>query len=201
MIDIGKLTDLTNFNPVPVNKYMAKIYCPFQIPLSNIDTRTLAMRVESAELPGKTITTSESRLYGPIRKIPYNLGFIDTTFTFMCSDAYIVEKRFFDKWADYIVNPDTFDVEYHDSLIGNINLQLLDNHNEVMYEVDYIDVFPINVSAMNLGFGQMNDYAKFSVTFSYRKWKATDIQSNTPPPRQSLNPADRSQIPNSNQGG
>ena len=187
MIDIGKLTDLTSFNPVPVNRYIAKVYCPI---VSSIDTQTLAMTVESAELPGKTITTSESRLYGPIRKIPYNLGFIDTTFTFMCSDAYIVEKRFFDKWADYIINPDTFDVEYHDSLVGNINLQLLDNDNEVMYEVDYIDVFPINVSAMNLGFGQMNDYAKFSVTFSYRKWKAKDIEFNTPS-QQSLNPADR----------
>tara|TARA_B100000287_G_C20343875_1_gene666965 strand:+ start:69 stop:662 length:594 start_codon:yes stop_codon:yes gene_type:complete len=197
MIDIGKLTDLTNFNPVPVNRYIAKVYCPIN---SSINTQTLAMMVESAELPGKTITTSESRLYGPIRKIPYNLGFIDTTFTFMCSDAFIVEKRFFDKWADHIVNPNTFDVEYHDSLVGNINLQLLDNHNEVMYEVDYIDVFPINVSAMNLGFGQMNDYAKFSVTFSYRKWKAKDLQFNTPS-QQTLNPADRLQNPNSNQGG
>jgi len=187
MIDIGKLTDLTNFNPVPVNRYIAKVYCPI---VSSIDTQTLAMTVESAELPGKTITTSESRLYGPIRKIPYNLGFIDTTFTFMCSDAFIVEKRFFDKWADHIINPNTFDVEYHDSLVGNINLQLLDNHNEVMYEVDYLEVFPINVSAMNLGFAQMNDYAKFSVTFSYRKWKAKDIEFNTPS-QQSLNPADR----------
>ena len=191
MIDIGKLTDLTNFNPVPVNRYIAKVYCPSSVQLaSSINTQTLAMTVESAELPGKTITTSESRLYGPIRKIPYNLGFIDTTFTFMCSDAFIVEKRFFDKWADHIINPNTFDVEYHDSLVGNINLQLLDNHNEVMYEVDYLEVFPINVSAMNLGFSQMNDYAKFSVTFSYRKWKAKDIEFNTPS-QQSLNPADR----------
>ena len=169
MIDIGKLTDLTSFNPVPVNKYVAKIYCPIT---QSIDTSTLAMRVESAELPGKTITTSESRLYGPIRKIPYNLGFIDTTFTFMCSDKFIVEKRFFDKWANYIIDQDTFDAEYYDSLVGNINLQLLDNHNQVMYEVEYIEAFPINVSAINVGYGQMNDYAKFSVTFSYRKWKS-----------------------------
>ena len=197
MIDIGKLTDLTNFNPVPVNRYIAKIYCPI---VSSINTQTLAMAVESAELPGKTITTSDARLYGPLRKIPYNLGFIDSTFTFMCSDAFLVEKRFFDKWADHIIDPETFNAEYYDSLVGNINLQLLDNHNEIMYEVDYMEAFPINVSAMNVGFGQMNDYAKFSVTFSYRKWKAKDIQFNTPS-QQSLNPADRLQTPNSNQGG
>tara|TARA_Y100000593_G_scaffold85392_1_gene162348 strand:+ start:362 stop:964 length:603 start_codon:yes stop_codon:yes gene_type:complete len=200
MIDIGKLTDLTNFNPVPLNRYIAKIFCPVVKSNFNIDTQTLAMAVESAELPGKTITTSDARLYGPLRKIPYNLGFIDSTFTFMCSDAFIVEKRFFDNWADFIIDPNTFDAEYHDNLVGNINLQLLDNHNEVMYEVDYLEVFPINVSAMNVGFGQTNDYAKFSVTFSYRKWKKKDIEFNTPSQR-SLNPADRLQIPNSNQGG
>jgi len=187
MIDIGKITDLKNFNPVPVNRYVAKIFCP--IP-SSINTETLAMRVESAELPGKTITTSDARLYGPLRKIPYNLGFIDSTFTFMCSDTFLVEKRFFDKWADYILDPETFNAEYYDSLVGSINLQLLNEQNEVMYEVDYMEAFPINVSAMNVGFAQMNEYAKFSVTFSYRKWKAKDIEFN-PPSQQSLNPADR----------
>ena len=187
MIDIGKITDLKNFNPVPVNRYVAKIFCPIT---SSINTETLAMRVESAELPGKTITTSDARLYGPLRKIPYNLGFIDSTFTFMCSDTFLVEKRFFDKWADYILDPETFNAEYYDSLVGSINLQLLNEQNEVLYEVDYMEAFPINVSAMNVGFAQMNEYAKFSVTFSYRKWKAKDIEFN-PPSQQSLNPADR----------
>lgn len=171
MIDIGKLTDLTSFNPVPLNRYVAKILCPTTQSPTEIDVRTLAMRVESAELPGKSIPTSDARLYGPIRKIPYNLSFIDSTFTFICSDNFLVEKRFFDDWADLMINPDTFDVEYHDNLVGTINLQLLNEANVLMYEVQYMEAFPINVSAMNVGFAQMNDYAKFSVTFSYRKWK------------------------------
>ena len=171
MTDIGKLTNLTSFNPVPVNRYVAKIFRPDTQNPTEIDTSTLAMRVESAELPGKSIPTSDARLYGPIRKIPYNLSFIDSTFTFMCSDNFLVEKRFFDDWADLIVNPDTFDVEYHDNLVGTINLQLFNDENLLMYEVQYMEAFPINISAMNVGFAQMNDYAKFSVTFSYRKWK------------------------------
>ena len=185
MIDIGKLTDLTSFNPVPVNRYVAKIITPISLP--GLDTKTLSMRVESAELPGKSIATSDSRLYGPIRKIPYNLGFIDSTFTFMCSDNYMIEKRFFDEWANYIIDQDTFNVEYYDSLIGNINLQILDTQNEVMYEVEFLEVFPLNVSAISVGFGQMNDYAKFSVTFSYRKWKKLILQNVAPPIPQGIN--------------
>ena len=191
MIDIGKITDLkTSFNPVPVNRYVAKIIAPISLP--GLDTKTLSMRVESAELPGKSFATSDSRLYGPIRKIPYNIGFIDSTFTFMCSDNYMIEKRFFDEWANYIIDQDTFNVEYFDSLIGNINLQILDTQNEVMYEVEFLEVFPLNVSAISVGFAQMNDYAKFSVTFSYRKWKKLILQNVAPPIPQGIN--DRSNI-------
>ena len=98
----------------------------------------------------------------------------------MCSDNFLVEKRFFDDWANYIIDQDTFNAEYYDNLIGSINLQLLNDRNELMYEVEYMEVFPINVSAMNVGFSQMNEYAKFSVTFSYRKWKrlSSNAQSN-----------------------
>ena len=185
MIDVGNITQLQNYNPVPVNRYVAKIFAPISLP--GLDTKTLSMRVESAELPGKSIATSDSRLYGPIRKIPYNLGFIDSTFTFMCSDNYMIEKRFFDEWANYIIDQDTFNVEYYDSLIGNINLQILDTQNEVMYEVEFLEVFPLNVSAISVGFGQMNDYAKFSVTFSYRKWKKLILQNVAPPIPQGIN--------------
>lgn len=173
MIDIGKITDLKNYATVPVNKYVATVTAPVNIP--NFDSRTLAMRCESAELPGKSIPTSESRLYGPIRKIPYNLSFIDSTFTFMCSQPHLVEKRFFDGWADHMVDPDNFNVEYYDNLSGQINLKLLNDSHETIYEVNYIEVFPMNVSALSLGYGQRDDYAKFSVTFSYRKWKKVPV--------------------------
>ena len=179
MIDVGNITQLQNYNPVPVNRYVAKIFAPISLP--GLDTKTLSLRVESAELPGKSIPTSDARLYGPLRKIPYNLSFIDSTFTFMCSDNYMIEKRFFDEWANYIVDENTFDVEYYDNLVGGIELSLLDNLNEEMYVVEFREVFPLNVSAINVGFGQMNDHAKFSVTFSYRKWRKHSLQNVAPP--------------------
>ena len=39
MIDIGKITDLTSFNPVPLNRYTAMIFPPVSPP---IDTKTLS---------------------------------------------------------------------------------------------------------------------------------------------------------------
>ena len=77
----------------------------------------------------------------------------------------MIEKRFFDKWVEYMIDNDTFDVEYYDSLVGQINLKVLNEQNSVLYEVDYIDAFPINVSAISLGYAQNGEYAKVSVTF------------------------------------
>jgi hypothetical protein len=34
-----------------------------------------------------------------------------------------------------------------------------------------IEAYPLNVSSISVGWGQNNDYMKFSVTFSFRKWK------------------------------
>ena len=53
----------------------------------------------------------------------------------------MIEKRFFDKWVEYMIDNDTFDVEYYDSLVGQINLKVLNEQNSVLYEVDYIDAF------------------------------------------------------------
>ena len=91
------ITDFkNNFTPVPLNRYLATITRGKV--LDNNLSNSLRFRCESAELPGRSHTTSDQRLYGPVRKIPYNSGFIDTTLTFMCSDRYIEEKRYFDQW-------------------------------------------------------------------------------------------------------
>ena len=159
----------SNFTPVPLNRYLATITRGKV--LDNNLSNSLRFRCESAELPGRSHTTSDQRLYGPVRKIPYNSGFIDTTLTFMCSDRYIEEKRYFDQWQDVIQDPDNFDIAYYDDLVGNIKIEVVNELNRTMYAVDLLEAFPQNVSAISVGWGTNTDYMKFSVTFSYRKWK------------------------------
>jgi hypothetical protein len=162
----------SGFVPVPLNRYHAIVTRGKILSTGIVGSRELALRCESAELPGRTHTTSDQRLYGPIRKIPYNSGYIDTTLTFMCSEnTSIAEKRFFDEWQDAIQDPESFDIAYYDDLVGNIKVEVLDEQNFELYSVDMLEAFPLNVSAISVGWGTNTDYMKFSVTFSYRKWK------------------------------
>ena len=160
----------SGFEPVPVNRYFARITRGNNLKDSTLD-KMMSFRCESAELPGRSHATNTQQIYGPIRKIPYNSSFIDTTLTFMCSNNSIAEKRYFDEWQDDIQDPDSFDVSYYDDLIGKVSVDIMNEKDEKVYSVDMIEAFPLNVSSISLGWGQTNDYMKFSVTFSFRKWK------------------------------
>jgi hypothetical protein len=161
----------SRFEPVPVNRYFARISRGASMN-NNVETdKIMSLRCESAELPGKSHATNNQLIYGPIRKIPYNSAFIDTTLTFMCSSDSMAEKRYFDEWQDEIQDPDSFDVAYYDDLIGTLSVKILNEKDVEIYSVDMIEAYPINVSSINVGWGQNNEYMKFSVTFSYRKWK------------------------------
>ena len=169
----------SGFEPVPVNRYFARITRGNNLKDSTLD-KMMSFRCESAELPGRSHATNTQQIYGPIRKIPYNSSFIDTTLTFMCSNNSgrenknvedIAEKRYFDEWQDDIQDPDSFDVAYYDDLTGLVSVDILNEQNATIYSVDMIEAFPLNVSSISLGWGQTNDYMKFSVTFSFRKWK------------------------------
>ena len=54
-------------------------------PGSTGEENDLMFRADSCELPGRTISTSEYRIYGPIRKIAYASTYTDTSIGFLCS--------------------------------------------------------------------------------------------------------------------
>ena len=64
-------------------------------PASNAD-KEMMFRADSAELPGRTMSTSEYRgTTGPIRKIAYASTYTDTTIGFLCSSD-LREKKYFE---------------------------------------------------------------------------------------------------------
>ena len=148
--------------PAPVNRY--EVYIPR-------GGSSLSFQCEQAELPGKTMLTVEDKLYGPVRKIGYGQMFIDTTMTFICTAQGWEEKAFFDTWQNDIVDPDLYDANYYNDYTTDILLRTFTESNNPSYGITFKEAFPLNVGAVNLGWGQNNEYARLSVTFAYRKWE------------------------------
>ena len=151
--------------PAPVNRY--EVY----VGRRSGQHSSLTLVCEQAELPGKTILTVEDKLYGPVRKIGYGQMFIDTTMTFICTAKGWPEKEFFDNWQNKVVDQDLYDASYYEDYTESIYLRTFTERNIPSYGIQFMEAFPLNVGAINLGWSQNNEYARLSVTFAYRRWK------------------------------
>ena len=98
------------------NRYVLEIVSP-PAGVAEVDAiRQLAFRVNTVELPGKSLSTTEVKYYGPFRKSPYAMTYEDLNFTVMLSDD-ARERNFFSNWMDMIYDYNTGKVEYYENFV------------------------------------------------------------------------------------
>lgn len=87
----------------------------------------LSVTCEEASLPGRSLSTSEHRIYGPLKRIPYVSTFTNEfSLTFRVgTDLY--EKRLFEEWMDFIVDKDTNDFNYYNNYVYTLDIMQLGN--------------------------------------------------------------------------
>jgi hypothetical protein len=132
------------------------------------DYRQISLNCEAAELPGRDLTTSDARIYGPTFKMPYMSNYNDISFTFLC-DASLVEKRVFDEWMAAINPQNTFDFEYRESYVSRVVIEQLTDDQIPAYGCELIEAYPIQVNSMPVTWGDDN-FHRVTVTMTYRYW-------------------------------
>lgn len=135
------------------------------------DYRQISLNCESAELPGRDLTTTDTRIYGPTFKTPYMTNYNDISFTFLC-DASLVEKRVFDEWMSAINPQNTFDFEYRESYVSKVVIEQLTDDEIPTYGCELIEAYPIQVNSMPVSWGDDN-YHRVTITMTYRYWTET----------------------------
>jgi hypothetical protein len=135
------------------------------------DYRQISLNCEAAELPGRDLTTSDARIYGPTFKMPYMSNYNDVSFTFLC-DASLVEKRVFDEWIAAINPQNSFDFEYRESYVSRVIIEQLTDDEVTAYSCELIEAYPIQVNAMPVTWGDDN-FHRVTVTMTYRYWSET----------------------------
>lgn len=140
-------------------------------PANIADVRDVLYRCESAELPARTLATTEQRIYGPIEKHPYLTTFNDIDLTFIV-DNVMKQKIIFDNWIDLVNPSSSYDFNYKDTYASTISIKQYNDQNKVIYSVDLLDAYPISVNQLSLDWGS-DGYHKLNVTFAYTKWIKT----------------------------
>ena len=141
--------------------------------LPNIDS-TFKFRCEKAELPGRTLATSEDAVgSGPSLKLPYDVTYNDMTLSIICSTD-MKERIFFEQWMDKIIGPAAAGNAgllsyYSDYAMGvTLKVEQLDESGQSLITYTLHDIYPTALTPMNASWEENNTYQRFGVTLAYR---------------------------------
>ncbi len=137
----------------------------------NGNVRSVGLRCESIELPGRTLdTTPQGNLYGPERDMVTGYTYADVTASFQCSSD-MRERQYFETWQEMAFNDETWSINYYDNYVGKVHIHTLDEQNNKKFGIELTGCFPKTIGAQSLGYTSNNTYQTLSVTFNFRYWR------------------------------
>lgn len=144
--------------------------------------RKILLFCESANLPGVSLSTSQSRTFGEFREMPWEKLFQNITLSFYVDNSMQI-KEMFDNWILNIQDPNNRNFSYYNDYITDLTIKVGDVSNKSRYAVTLFECYPQTVSPIQMSLTG-RDVIKLDVTFAYRNW--VSIADNTslddPPP-------------------
>lgn len=140
---------------------------------ANVLMPNFSFRCERTTMPGKTVNTVDDVGVGPTLKIAQDMSYTDLDMTILCSTD-MQERWVFESWMNVIVlrrglGGAGLISYYEDYAEGNVlELNHLDDFGNIIMQYTLYDVYPIQISAMNLNWEENNTYQRFDVTLNYR---------------------------------
>ena len=151
--------------PAHLNKFEVVIDAPF----FDSAARHVSFRVEDVTMPGKNIrTTSNDNIYGPSHEMAQGLTYAEEINMTILLSAEHFEKHFVHLWMDFIVKPNTYDLEYYQSYTKPLFVYQLDkNGEERVAGARLNEAFPKTIGPIN--YSQTNgELARQEVSFAFK---------------------------------
>ena len=132
-------------------------------------------RCERTTIPGKTISTVDDYGGGPPLKLAQDVTYQDIDMTIICATD-MQERYIFETWMNVVVLPGFYAgsglVNYYNNYaLGNtLTLYQYNELGDVILKYTLHDVYPVQISAMNLTWEENNTYQRFDVTLNYRDY-------------------------------
>jgi hypothetical protein len=138
-------------------------------------SKKLTMSCEISNLPGRGVSTTPNRIYGPVREMPHERlysGDLDLTFRV---GKDMAERRIFELWMDSIVNKHSNDFMYFDKYKTNMMISQLDKENKKVYQMELFDVYPKTINPIEQSAATTDDYIRQSISFHFRKYEVVRL--------------------------
>ena len=138
--------------------------------------RGLRAFVESVDMPGRTLDTTDFTIYGPKRQIVTGHSFSgEITMTVYC-DKYMRQRGFFEMWQKAAFDQGTNNVHFYDEYTGGLRIYQLGafaenaDRDRISYGVELFECFPKTISAVSYNQGSENEIQKISVSLAFKSW-------------------------------
>ena len=145
------------------------------------DIRSISLRCDSISLPGRNLsTTTDSNIYGPVREIVEGVTYAEDINIVFNGSSGLDERVFFENWQRQAFNEETWDVEYYNDYVGEVEIYLLDKQEQRRYGLKLHEAFPKTIASNDLSMGSSGEIIKTSIGFTFRFWTALNINQQAP---------------------
>ncbi len=177
MVDINELqARISQHGLTRPNRFQVELTPPpvLQTLLPQFLRERLAIQCETAQLPGKSFSTQEHRIYGPVRKLPYVATFTSTLdLTFRLGEDY-KERSIFDEWQNIIMDRTTNMFNYYREYVTDFVIHQFDQQDERLYSVKVLEAWPEAIQPIEFSSEAQNTYNRQTITFAFRQWEETN---------------------------
>ena len=130
------------------------------------DPRDISLLCQSAQLPGRQITTIDYQAHKQPVPIPYTAINEDVTLKFLLTNDYYM-KVLFDNWESAVIDVANYQIGYKKDFSTDVIIQQVNHKNIPVYGVKLQNAFPTTVSSIELDNSSENTVQELTVTLSY----------------------------------
>jgi hypothetical protein len=137
--------------------------------------QSMLLFCDAVNLPGLTIESAASRIYGEIREMPYGKIFDAVNMSFYVDNDMSV-KLLFDAWMALIMDPTTRHFQYYNNYTTDIQITVFDIADGARYKVTLYECYPKSVGSVQMDYSN-KDVMKLNVNMMYKYWESDTMTS------------------------
>ena len=154
------------------NLFEVELVFPDPIAIENDVKEKSRFLVKAAQLPASNITPIEVNFRGRILKIAGDRTF-DTWTVTVINDVDFSIRSAFEKWMDFINSMEDATGAQDPALYQpDAYVHQLDRDGSTLRTYKFHDVFPTNISAIDLSYETVDSVEEFTVEFQVQWWEA-----------------------------
>ena len=154
------------------NLFEVELVFPDPIAIENAVKDKSRFLVKAAQLPASNITPIEVNFRGRILKIAGDRTF-DTWTVTVINDVDFAIRSAFEKWMNFINKmEDATGVQDPAAYQPDAYVHQLDRDGSTLRTYKFHDVFPTNISAVDLSYETVDSVEEFTVEFQVQWWEA-----------------------------